>query len=126
MLSSGDWLETLPYTEKLRLNSLELPDWELPRTLKTSPSDLLRWRPPELLHPFSGNGLKGPPFDPNEIIQIRKYLKEEEERGSESGEGEVQKNPCDEGGSTLLYQPISDLDWKITEGVLKLLRYSVP
>lgn len=59
---TGEWLETLPYSERVRLDALEVPEWELPHALKISPSDLLKWRPLELLQPFSGNGFRGPPF----------------------------------------------------------------
>lgn len=118
----GDWLDTLPFTEKLRLNALDVPEWQLPHMLKTSPPDLLRWKPPELVHPFSGNGLRGPAFDPNEVVRIRQKQRSVEAPDTSSPSRSSDAPSYSRSSSSAFRQPISDLDWKITENVLKLLR----
>jgi hypothetical protein len=65
-----EWLETLTCTERLRLESLEVPQWELPKLCHVPPSDLLLWRCPDNINPLSGNGLKSGPFDRREWQQF--------------------------------------------------------
>lgn len=121
-----DWLDGLPYAERLRLDGQEVPQWELPRVTLVPAPDLLRWRPPEILHPFLGNGLKGPSFDLREWRRFRlmEQYRAHQQRHPRSSNVD---NSMGRISGTSPYSsdtviPLSDLDWKITAGVLKLLR----